>query len=54
MKDYQKDYQKENADTLKMHKRVVTYLKRNNFQYNIKWSQEELDYAKDWLIDHNR
>ena len=30
MKDYQKYYQKENADTLKMHKRVVTYLKRNN------------------------
>ena len=53
-KDYQKEYQEKNADILKMHKRVVTYLKRNNFQYNIKWSQEELDYAKDWLMDHNK
>lgn len=53
-KDYQKEYQEKNADILKMHKRVVTYLKRNNFQYNSKWSQEELDYAKDWLMSHNK
>lgn len=45
MKDYQKDYQKDNSDMLKMHKRVATYLKRNNGKFNPKWTKEEIEYA---------
>ena len=45
MKEYQKEYQKNNADILKMHKRVATYLKRNNGKYNPKWNKEEIEYA---------
>ena len=46
MKDYQKEYQEKNANTLKMHKRVSTYLKRNNGKFNPKWNEEEIEYAK--------
>ena len=31
---------------LKMHKRVATYLKRNNGKFNPKWNEEEIEYAK--------
>lgn len=46
MKEYQKKYQEKNADMLKMHKRVATYLKRNNGKFNPKWNAEEKEYAK--------
>ena len=46
MKEYQKEYQEKNADMLKMHKRVSTYLKRNNGEFNPKWNEDEKEYAK--------
>ena len=49
IKEYQKEYQKNNADMLKMHKRVSTYLKRNNGKFNPKWDEEEKEYAKSML-----
>jgi hypothetical protein len=46
MKNYQKEYQENNRDILKMHKRVSPYLKRNNGKFNPKWNEEEIEYAK--------
>lgn len=53
MKEYQKKYQKayreKTADSKRVYQKVFMYLKRHNYTFNPKWSEEEIEIANNLL-----